>query len=93
MADKKTPTCGDWFKLVESLALKQHDEDGAQVKQGDYFRFLGFTPEGLCECYCPRVKGRFWLDLEYLFPVDDQKAISSLEPEVPDQFKSPLCKR
>ncbi len=88
MTQKKTPQCGDWLKLVESLALKRHDEYGEEVHQGDFFRFLGLSAaEGYCECYSPRLKSRFWIKLEYLLPVKDADLISILESTVPDEFK------
>ena len=88
MTQKKTPHCGDWLKLVESLALKRHDEYGEEINQGDFFRFLGLSAaEGYCECYSPRLKSRFWIKLEYLIPIKDFDLISILEIEVPEEFK------
>ena len=93
MAQNPAPQCGDWLKLVESLALKRHDEDGEQVYQGDFFRFLGFSAaEGFCECYVPRLNSRFWIKLDYLFPVEDVDLISLFEAEVPKAFKQPSQK-
>lgn len=88
MTQNQIPQCGDWFKLVESLALQRQDEDGGQVRQGDYFRFLGFSAaEGFCECYAPTLKSRFWIKLDYLFPLPKCAFISQLEAEVPEAFK------
>ena len=93
MTQDRLPQCGDWLKLVESHALKRHDQDGEQVSQGDYFRFLGFSAaEGFCECYAPRLKSRFWIKLDYLFPVKDSNLIPILEIEVPEKFKHPSQK-
>lgn len=93
MTQDQTPRCGDWFKLVESLALIKHDEDGGQVSQGDYFRFLGFSAaEGFCECYVPRLKSRFWIKFDYLHPVQDLDIILNLEIDAPAQFKYPTEK-
>ncbi len=93
MTREKIPQCGNWLKLVESLALKKHDEDGGQVFQGDYFRFLGFSAaEGFCECYVPRLGSRFWIKFDYLHPIQDLDLILNLEIEVPVQFKHPTDK-
>jgi hypothetical protein len=87
----RTPQCGDWFKLVEVLAIKKQGEYGEEVSQGDLFRFLGFSAaEGYAECYSPRLRSRFWLQLEYLIPIQDTDLISLLEPEVPEPFKRPI---
>ena len=93
MTQDQTPQCGNWLKLVESLAFKRHYEDGEQVCQGDYFRFLSFSAaEGFCECYAPRLKSRFWIKLDYLHPIQDLDVILTLEIEVPAQFKYPTEK-
>ena len=93
MTQDQTPQCGDWLKLVESLAFKRHYEDGEQVCQGDSFRFLGLSAaEGFCECYAPRLKSRFWIKLDYLHPIQDLNVILSLEIEMPAQFKYPTDK-
>lgn len=93
MTQAKSPQCGDWFKLVESLALQRHDEDGQAVHQGDFFRFLGFSAaEGFCECYAPRLRSRFWIKFDYLHPLQNSELIFILENEVPAQFKNPTHK-
>lgn len=93
MSPKKAPKCGDWLKLVECLALKQHGDYGSEVMQGDLFRFLGHSAaEGYCETYSPRLKSRFWIKYEYLLPVHDADLISLLEPEVPQPFRFPVSK-
>ena len=94
MTPKNIPNFGDWLKLVESLALKRHDEYGKEVHQGDFFRFLGLSAaEGYCECYCPRLKGKFWIKLEYLLPLNDSDLVSLLEYEVPEQFRQPSFRK
>lgn len=88
MPKKNTPNHGDCLKLVESLALKRHDEYGEEIHQGDFFLFLRLSAvKGYCECYCPRLKGRFWIKLEYLLPVNNADLISLLEHGIPEPFK------
>ena len=91
MTLKRAPNCGDWFKLVECFAMKKHGEYGEEVIQGDFFRFLGFSAaEGYSECYSPRLKSRFWIQFDYLLPLQDDELASLLEPEVPQEFKQPI---
>ncbi len=84
------PKCGDWYKLIEAESLRRDVSDAEGLEQGDFFRFLGFSPLGLYECYCPKKGGRFWISGKYLIKINDKALIKKLEESVPSKYLKPL---